>query len=82
MLDLGNLVEANTGRTESVFFLNIRSLRVHHGQLCVLVDSRKQKPLAIALRETWLTEKDCLEMIQLDVYQKGVFKNRKKGVVV
>ena len=42
----------------------------------------QEKTLRIALRGTWLTIKDCLEMFQLDGYQKGVFKNREKGVVV
>ena len=75
-------MEANTGEIESVFFLNIRSLRLHHDQLCIMDDSLKKKHLVIALCETWLTENDCLEMFQLDGYQKGVFKNREKGVVV
>ena len=75
-------MEANPGETESVFFLNIRSLRLHHDPLCVLVDSVKKKHLVIALCETWLTENDCLEMFQLDGYQKGVFENREKRVVV
>ena len=75
---MGNLIKAITGGTESVFFLNIRSLRLHHDQLCVLVDSLKQKPLVIALCETWLTENDCLEMFQFEGYQKEVFTIREK----
>ena len=45
-------MEANTGETESVFFLNIKSLRLHQDQRCVLVASLNKKPLVIALRET------------------------------
>ena len=81
LLDLGNLMKANTGETESVFFI-IRSLRINYDQLCVLVDSLKKKLLLIALCETWLTENDCLEMFQLDVIRTGFLKIGKKGVVV
>ena len=46
LLDLENLMEAKTGETETVFFLNIRSLRLHYDQLYVLVDSLKKKPFS------------------------------------
>ena len=71
-------MEANTGGVENVLFLDIRSLRIHHDQLCVLVDSLKRKPLVIAFCEIWLNENDCLEMFQLDGYQKEFLKIRKK----
>ena len=51
-------MEANIGGKEGVLLLNIRSLRLHHDQLCDLVDSLKEKPLVIALFETWLTDND------------------------
>ena len=72
-------MEANTGETESVFFLNIRSLRLHHDQLFVLVDSLKKKYLLIALCETWLTENDCLEMFSWMVIRKEFLQIGKKG---
>ena len=71
-------MEANVGGNEGVLFLKIGSLRLHHDQLCVLVDSLKEKPFVIALCETWLTDNDFLDFFQLDGYQKGVFKNREK----
>ena len=66
-------MEANIGGKEGVLFPNIRSLRLYHDQLCVLVDSLKEKSLVIALCEAWLTDNDFLDFFQLDVYQKGVF---------
>ena len=35
-------MEANIGGKEGVLFLSIRSLRIHHDQLCVLVDHSKK----------------------------------------
>ena len=38
---------------QSKLFLNIRSLRYHHDQLCCLLEIFKSKPIAIGLCETW-----------------------------
>ena len=56
-----------------MLFLNIRSLRLHHDQLCVLVDSLKQKPLVIALYETWLTDNDFLDFFSVGWVSKRGF---------
>ena len=38
--------------------LNIQSLRSHHDELVVEVESYSQKPKFIALTETWITKSD------------------------
>ena len=73
-------MEANNGGKEGLLFLNIRSLRLHHAQLCVLVDSLKEKPLVIASCETWLTDNDFF--FSWMGIKKGFLKIGKKRVAV
>ena len=48
-----------------LFFLNIRSLRCHYDELKILIDDFEVKPPIIALCETWLTDSDPYQFIQL-----------------
>ena len=76
-------METIIGGKEGVLFLNIRSLRLYHDQLCVLNDSLKKKPLVIASCETWLTDNDFLDFFFSWMgIKKGFLKIKKKGVAV
>ena len=67
------------GRLESFFkyFLNIRSLRSHHDQLVIDINQLQQKPLIIALCETWLCDNDYLNLYHLDGYHPLISTHRK-----
>ena len=66
---------------QSILFLNIRSLRNHHDQLCCLIEKFKTKPIAIGLGETWLTDYDPIDSFKIDGYLPLITENRetKKG---
>ena len=66
---------------QSKLFLNIRSLRNHHDQLCCLIEKFKTKPIAIGLCETWLTDNDPIDSYKIDGYLPLITENRetKKG---
>ena len=66
---------------QSILFLNIRSLRNHHDQLCCLIEKFKTKPIAIGLCETWLTDNDPIDSYIIDGYLTLITENRetKKG---
>ena len=46
----------------------IRSLRCHHDQLVIDINQLEQKPLIIALCETWLCDNDYLNLYHLEGY--------------
>ena len=66
---------------QSILFLNIRSLRNHHDQLCCLIEKIKTKPIAIGFCETWLTDNDPIDSNKIDGYLPLITENRetKKG---
>ena len=61
----------------SVLGLNIQSLRFHHPELVLLLETLSNKPEAIILTETWLTENDPLTKLNIDGYQPIESKPRK-----
>ena len=60
-----------------LYFSKIRSLRCHHDQLVIDINQLEQKPLIIALCETWLCDNDCLNLYHLDGYHPLISKHRK-----
>ena len=66
---------------QSILFLNIRSLRNHHDQLCCLIKKFKTKPIAMGLCESWLTDNDPIDSYKIDGYLPLITENRetKKG---
>ena len=56
--------------------LNIQSLRFHHAEQVVFLETIEQKPDVIALTETWLKDSDQLEDYDLPGYQTIVSKSR------
>ena len=70
----------------NVLGLNIRSLGFHHDQLKILLETLERKPEIVILPETWLTENDPLDELDLDEYQpieskpREFFKRRSGGV--
>ena len=75
---IGNTTKEHVVSAEysSIIFLNIRSLRCNHDQLEVFTNSLKTRPIAIALCETWLSEKDPLSIYKLNGFQPLIVKNR------
>ena len=75
---IGNTTKEHVVSAEnsSIIFLNIRSLRCNHDQLEVFTNSLKTRPIAIALCETWLSEKDPLSIYKLNAFQPLIVKNR------
>ena len=61
----------------SVLGLNVQSLRFHHPELILLLETLSNKPEAIILTETWLTENDPLTKLNIDGYQPIESKPRK-----
>ena len=57
---------------QSILFLNIRSLRYHHDQLCCLLENFKSKPIAIGLCKTWLTSIDPQGCYNIDGHKMAV----------
>ena len=49
---------------EKVFFLNVQSLRSHHDQLKLLIESFQTKPALVALCETWLSDNDPIDIYE------------------
>ena len=74
-----NVVERHMGdlKDSFLYFLNIRSLRCHHDQLVIDINQLEQKPLIIALCETWLCDNDYLNLYHLDGYHPLISKHRK-----
>ena len=50
----------------SLFFLNVQSLKAHHGQLLVLLNIFHHQPQIIDLKEIWPTDNDDLGMLKLE----------------
>ena len=74
-----NVEERHMGdlKDSFLYFLNIRSLRCHHDQLVIDINQLEQKPLIIALCETWLCDNDYLNLYHLDGYHPLISKHRK-----
>ena len=54
--------------TQTAFFLNVQSIRAHHDQLSVLIESFDNKPALIGLTETWLSDNDPIGIYNLEGY--------------
>ena len=54
--------------TQTAFFLNVQSIRAHHDQLSVLIESFDNKPALIGLTETWLSDNDPIGTYNLEGY--------------
>ena len=62
--------------TQTAFFLNVESIRAHHDQLSVLIESFDNKPALIGLTETWLSDNDPIGIYNLEGYDNIVCANR------
>ena len=62
--------------TQTAFFLNVQSIRAHHDQLSVLIESFDNKPALIGLTETWLSDNDPIGIYNLEGYDNIVCANR------
>ena len=60
----------------SLPFLNIRSLRCHYDQLNEFTEGFSNKPLVIALFETWLTDSDPTTLYKINGFSNIVTHNR------
>ena len=58
---------------------NIQSLRFHHADLVVFLDTLEQKPDVITLMETWLKDSDQSDNYDLPGYQTIASKQRKNA---
>ena len=66
----------NSSTTQTPFFLNVQSIRAHHDQLSVLIESFDNKPALIGLTETWLSDNDPIGNYNLEGYDNIVCANR------
>ena len=71
---LRNMSDLTT--TQTAFFLNVQSIRAHHDQFSVLIESFDNKPALIGLNETWLSVNDPIGIYNLERYDKIVCANR------
>ena len=62
--------------TQTAFFLNFQSIRAHHDQLSVLIETFDNKPALIGLTETWLSDNDPIGIYNLEGYYNIVCANR------
>ena len=62
--------------TQTAFLLNVQSIRAHHDQLSVLIESFDNKPALIGLTETWLSDNDPIGIYNLEGYDNIVSANR------
>ena len=69
MVDFFWREKGGTLEKDSLFFLNLQSLRCHHDLMKVELDRLKNAPALIALCETWLTDKDPTGLYSIDGYQ-------------
>ena len=62
---------------EFLFYMNIRSLRLHFDELKCVLCSMEKKPAIICLCETWLTQNDNIALYNIPEYYPIVSKCRK-----
>ena len=62
--------------TQTAFLLNVQSIRAHHDQLLILIESFDNKPALIGLTETWLWNNDPIAIYNLEGYENIVCANR------
>ena len=60
----------------SLFSLNIKSLKAHHGNLQVFQNNFQHKPQIIDLSEIWLTDDNDICMLKLEGYQTPMVEYR------
>ena len=57
----------------TIFVYNICHLRCHHGHLRFLIN--QHKPTVIVLTETWLSDNDLLNFLNIENYENIIVKN-------
>ena len=73
-------------KRSTILGLNVQSLRFHQTDLALLLDTMTSKPDIILLTETWLTENDPIDKLNIKSYQPfeskpRTFSKRRSGVV-
>ena len=63
-------------KRSTILGLNIQSLRFHQPDLALLLDTMTSKPDIILLTETWLTENDPIDKLNIKSYQPFESKPR------
>ena len=73
-------------KRSTILGLNVQSLRFHQPDLALLLDTMTSKPDIILLTETWLTENDPIDKLNIKRYQPfeskpRTFSKRRSGGV-
>ena len=73
-------------KRSTILGLNVQSLRFHQPDLALLLDTMTSKPDIILLTETWLTENDPIDKLNIKSYQPfeskpRTFSKRRSGGV-
>ena len=63
-------------KRSTILGLNVQSLRFHQPDLALLLDTMTSKPDIILLTETWVTENDPIDKLNIKSYQPFESKHR------